>query len=65
MLFAVERTPVEEQIEFPRVGSRARRWGRFERDLRAWMESPPGRFAAWEARRAIAELGAAGSSTAE
>jgi hypothetical protein len=39
--------------EFPRAGSRARRMQRFERDLRAWLLTPEGRFAAWEARRQI------------
>jgi hypothetical protein len=34
---------------FPDYGARARAWARFERDLRAWMESPEGRFAAWRA----------------
>jgi hypothetical protein len=37
---------------FPEYGARARAWVRFERDLRAWMESPEGRFAAWRAGRA-------------
>jgi hypothetical protein len=39
--------------DFPRAGSRARRMQRFERDLRAWLRTPEGRFAAWEARRQI------------
>jgi hypothetical protein len=36
---------------FPEFGARARAWGRFERELRAWMESPEGRFAEWRAGR--------------
>jgi hypothetical protein len=55
MLSPVELTPQEEQAEFPVVGSRARRWGRFERDLHSWLASPDGRFAAWRAREAVAE----------
>ena len=39
--------------DFPRAGSRARRMHRFERDLRDWLKTPEGRFAAWEARRQI------------
>ena len=43
--------PVEEREAFPTCGFRARRWLRFERDLHAWLETPEGRFAAWEAAR--------------
>lgn len=43
----------EEQADFPLVGARARRWGRFERDLGAWLASPDGCFATWRAREAI------------
>ena len=44
--------PVEELAEaFPTCGFRARRWLRFERDLDAWLATPEGRFAAWEAAR--------------
>jgi hypothetical protein len=43
---------------FPEFGARARAWARFERDLRAWMESPEGRFAAWRAGRdAVTPIG--------
>jgi hypothetical protein len=45
--------PIDERDQFPTVGSRARRFKRFERDLRAWLKTPEGRFAAWEARRQI------------
>jgi hypothetical protein len=45
--------PIEEREEFPHVGSRARRFKRFERDLHAWLATPQGRFAAWHARRQI------------
>ena len=42
----------EPEIWFPEYGARARRWNRFERDLRAWLETPEGRFAEWRARAA-------------
>jgi hypothetical protein len=45
--------PIEEREEFPTAGFRARRWLRFERDLRAWLETPEGRFAAWAAARDV------------
>ena len=41
---------VDEQIEFPRAGARARRWSRFERDLALWLRTPEGAFATWLAR---------------
>ena len=44
----------EPEIWFPEYGARARRWNRFERDLRAWLETPEGRFAEWRAREATA-----------
>jgi hypothetical protein len=45
---------VEEQHDvFPAFGSRARFIKRFERDLGAWLATPEGRFAAWDARRAL------------
>lgn len=47
------RVPEEERAEFPRTGVRARRWYRFERDLRAWLDTPEGGFAAWDARRMV------------
>jgi hypothetical protein len=28
---------------------------RFERDLRSWLETPEGRFAAWHAEQTVAE----------
>jgi hypothetical protein len=49
----MEAMPDEEQQDFPAVGSRARAFKRFERDLQAWLESPEGRFAVWYARAAI------------
>jgi hypothetical protein len=49
--------------DFPRAGSRARRLQRFERDLRAWLRTPEGRFATWEARRQIERLEAVTAST--
>ena len=43
-------TPHEElREEFPTCGFRARRWLRFERDLMAWLATPEGQFATWEA----------------
>jgi hypothetical protein len=45
--------PPEEHAEFPRAGVRARRWQRFERDLRDWLETPEGRFASWRAQREL------------
>jgi hypothetical protein len=47
--------PIEEREDFPHVGSRARRFQRFERDLREWLQTPKGRFAAWHARQVVAE----------
>lgn len=47
------RVPEEERAEFPRTGVRARRWYRFERDLRTWLATPEGRFAAWDACRRV------------
>jgi hypothetical protein len=44
----------EPETWFPEYGARARRWRRFEDDLRAWLDSPEGRFAAWRARSALA-----------
>jgi hypothetical protein len=46
--------PPEERSDFPRAGYRARRWLRFERDLRAWLATPDGRFASWRAERDVA-----------
>jgi hypothetical protein len=43
--------PEDEHAEFPHVGFRARRWRRFEDDLRSWMTTPEGRFAVWAAKR--------------
>lgn len=42
-----------ETEAFPRFGARARVWQRFERDLRSWLDTPEGRFAAWRARAAL------------
>jgi hypothetical protein len=46
-----------EAEAFPRYGARARAWRRFEDDLRAWLETPEGRFATWRAV-AVGALGA-------
>ena len=43
----------EDRDTFPAVGARARALKRFERDLHAWLESPGGRFAQWDAQRAV------------
>jgi hypothetical protein len=40
----------DDREAFPQYGARGRLWGRFERDLREWLETPEGRFAAWRAR---------------
>jgi hypothetical protein len=45
----------EEREGFPTVGSRARMLKRFERDLRSWLETPEGRFAAWHAQQVVDE----------
>ena len=45
--------PQEEQLQFPVAGARARAFRRFERELEAWLASPEGRFAVWEARAAL------------
>ncbi|MBJ7329721.1 MAG: hypothetical protein JHC95_07490 [Solirubrobacteraceae bacterium] len=45
--------PTEERADFPRTGVRARRWFRFERDLNAWLATPEGQFASWDAERAL------------
>lgn len=42
-----------EQADFPRVGYRARRWSRFERDLYEWMNRPEGQFECWLAARKV------------
>jgi hypothetical protein len=50
----MESVQIEKEHEqFPRAGARARRFKRFERDLRAWLQTPEGQFAAWRARRQI------------
>lgn len=36
--------------EFPLHGARARAFARFEREFHAWLDSPVGRFAVWQAR---------------
>lgn len=46
--------PATEAGLFPLYGARARVWGRFDRDLRAWLDTPEGRFAAWRAAAATA-----------
>ena len=45
--------PHEERDSFPEVGARARALKRFERDLQAWLGTPDGRFAQWDAQRAV------------
>ncbi len=49
MARAAETTHEELREDFPSCGFRARRWLRFERDLTAWLATPEGQFAAWEA----------------
>jgi hypothetical protein len=48
---------MQDDVDFPRAGFRARRWLRFERDLYAWLQTPPGRFATWSAVRAVGDAG--------
>jgi hypothetical protein len=45
--------PQEEREDFPVVGSRARAFRRFERDFATWLATAEGRFAEWNARRAL------------
>jgi len=45
--------PQQERDTFPAVGARARALKRFERDLHAWLGTPDGRFAQWDAQRAV------------
>jgi hypothetical protein len=56
--------PQEEREHFPAVGSRARALKRFERDLHAWLATPGGQFAEWNARRAVSG-GAVSAQTAD
>jgi hypothetical protein len=51
------RWPEAEVEAFPSAGFRARRWLRFERDLRLWLETPEGRFARWCAEVAVGAEG--------
>ena len=50
----------EKQEVFPDYGSRARVLKRFERDLAHWLATAEGRFAEWDARRAVS--GGAGTT---
>jgi len=52
-----------EPDAFPMFGARARVWQRFERDLHAWLESPEGRFATWEAGVVVSAPESAPEST--
>ena len=45
----MENVRAADTGQFPRYGARARTWSRFERDLREWLATPEGRFAAWRA----------------
>ena len=54
-----------EQTDFPRVGYRARRWNRFERDLYAWMNRPEGQFECWLACRKIEAASSVAAATAD
>jgi hypothetical protein len=51
----MDGVPADERVEFPTVGSRARRLKRFERDLAAWLDTAEGQFAVWTARAALTE----------
>ena len=54
----------EKQDVFPAFGSRARVIKRFERDLGEWLATAEGRFAKWDARRAVSG-GARGTEPAD
>jgi hypothetical protein len=45
----------EKETIFPAFGSRARVLKRFERDLADWLATAEGRFAEWDARRAVSD----------
>ncbi len=47
---------------FPKAGVLARRWQRFEHGYRAWLDSPPGRFALWQAQAAVESAEGRGES---
>lgn len=57
MLWGMAEPAIADETTFPRVGARARRWMRFERDYHAWLESPEGRFARWRAERQPQPIG--------
>jgi hypothetical protein len=56
--------PQEDREDFPAAGSRARAFRRFERDFAAWLATAEGRFAEWNARRALSG-GAVGAQAAD
>jgi hypothetical protein len=56
--------PQAEREDFPAAGSRARAFKRFERDFAAWLATAEGRFAEWNARRALSG-GALGAQAAD
>ena len=51
----MQQVRTDDREGFPQYGARARLWRRFERDLREWLETPEGRFAAWRARAGTPE----------
>ncbi len=53
MLSPVNRDATYEPGTFPAAGVTARRWRRFEREYRLWLETPHGSFAVWRAERAL------------
>ena len=54
----MQQVRTNDRDGFPQYGARARLWGRFERDLREWLETREGRFAAWRARAGTPEAAA-------
>ncbi|WP_320669275.1 hypothetical protein [Patulibacter defluvii] len=51
----MQQRELHQPDAFPRAGFRARRWMRFERDLRAWLLTSEGEFAVWRATQAIGD----------
>jgi len=59
MLVTVNRDTTYEPGTFPAAGVTARRWRRFEREYRLWLETPYGGFAVWRATHTLGDAQAA------